>query len=214
MKTNPPVLDAGEGPSSGDQLRDPGPVERSAAVVLGRDPDLLGVHRHARRVERVHLVGAADPHQRVGYDQRLGGDLQVRLVGADRAGRGPERPEPFPHHLHLVGRSEEGGAAATLAGGALREHLERGTVGHHRDEVRCGVAQRGEPVTLVVAEDLAVQPPGHELGGAGAVVGDHVDDRVTRQQPGDLVQVGRSENAQLAMRAEHERSLRCARTVS
>ena len=51
LKTSRSPLEAGERPAAADQLADPGPVELGTAAGLGRDADLLGVHRHARRVE-------------------------------------------------------------------------------------------------------------------------------------------------------------------
>src|SRR3712207_8519178 len=52
---------------------------RTAAVGLGGDPDLLLVHRDARRVERVQLVARGPAHGAVRLDRGRGADLEVRL---------------------------------------------------------------------------------------------------------------------------------------
>ena len=57
LNTSRPRVEPGEGPAAADELADPGAVELRAAAVLGRDADLLGVHRDARRVDLRHVVG-------------------------------------------------------------------------------------------------------------------------------------------------------------
>ena len=68
------VLDARERPALADQLGDPGAVHRRTSPGLRRDADLLGVHRHARRVEHVEVQGGGDPDAGVRGDGRDGGN--------------------------------------------------------------------------------------------------------------------------------------------
>ena len=77
LEQHPPVLDPRERPAAPDELVDPGPVEVAAPVHLRADADLLGVHRHAGRVEGLRLLLGGTPHQRVPRDR---GDLRRRQV--------------------------------------------------------------------------------------------------------------------------------------
>jgi hypothetical protein len=73
------------------------------------------------------------------------------------------------------------------------------------------VAGRDQPAALLVAPHLAAEPAGLELGEPGAVVGEHVDDRVGRRELEQRGQVGGAEQSQAVLGPEHEGSLRDVR---
>ena len=90
------------------------------------------------------------------------------------------------------------------------ERLERGRSRLDRRQVGGGVADRHQPVAVLVAPHLSAQPSRLEVRDAYAVVDEDVGDRVLRDQAMDGVEVGRAEHAQPWTGSEnHRRSPPC-----
>ena len=167
------VVEAREGPAAGDQLADPRSVQLPATARLRRDPDLLGVHRHAGRIDLRQVVHRRDPHPRVGLGLRLLGDLQVGLF-TDLPGR-PQVPATPSQRV----RTADCGPTIVET---LRPRVRaRSAKTRASSSVAC-TGTRFAP-TWQAAVSLPSrkrprprhQPSGLQVGGAGAVVGEHVD---------------------------------------
>jgi hypothetical protein len=143
-------------------------------------------------------------------DHRVVVDLQVRLVPAQLARPAPLPGDGVPEDLDRLVRADDGGDAPAAGQRALREGPRVVRPGLDRDQVGAHVAGCDQVSPVEPPPHLTAEPARLEVGGAGAVVGEHVDHGVAAREREERVQVGRPEGTDAVARGEHGASLRCA----